>query len=149
MMGAYGETLICDSSFVGHLARRDTTPGRYGRWDKAVLHRVEGAALAVSVVTIAESRAGYVGAGWGGSRLAAAEKVLERFRWIPVERTYVDEWARLRVAARMKGIAISDNDLWIAATASVREQVLVTCSRDHERIAPELPVEVVFLAPPV
>jgi predicted nucleic acid-binding protein len=43
----------------------------------------------------------------------------------------------------------SDNDLWIAATASSRGHALVTCDRDHQRIAPELPIEVVFLAPPV
>jgi predicted nucleic acid-binding protein len=66
-----------------------------------------------------------------------------------VDRSALDEWARLRAAARARGIAISDNDLWIAATAGVREYVLVTCDRDHQRIAPELPVEVVFLAPPV
>jgi predicted nucleic acid-binding protein len=42
-----------------------------------------------------------------------------------------------------------DNDLWIAATASVREAVLVTCDRDHVRIARDLPVEVVYLQPPV
>lgn len=72
-----------------------------------------------------------------------------RFRWLPIQGSYVDEWARLRVAARSKGIAISHNDLWIAATASVRRQVLVTCDRDHVRLAADLPVEVLFLAPPV
>ena len=46
-------------------------------------------------------------------------------------------------------IAIGDNDLWIAATASVKESVLVTCDRDHLRIARDLPVEVVYLQPPV
>jgi predicted nucleic acid-binding protein len=75
--------------------------------------------------------------------------MLEGFLQIPVDRSALDEWARLRAAARARGIAISDNDLWIAATAGVREYVLVTCDRDHQRIAPELPVEVVFLAPPV
>jgi predicted nucleic acid-binding protein len=149
MTGAYSENLVCDTSFVGHMARREIRPGRYGTWDEAVLDRIGAASLAVSVVTIAEAHSGYLSAGWGGSRLAAAERYLERFRWIPLGRTYVDEWARLRAAARARGIAISDNDLWIAATASVREQVLVTCDRDHQRIAPELPVDVVFLAPPV
>jgi predicted nucleic acid-binding protein len=78
-----------------------------------------------------------------------AEENLRRFHSVPVRRRYVGEWARLRAAARTAGIAISDNDLWIAATASVREQMLLTCDRDHQRIAPELPVEVLFLAPPV
>jgi predicted nucleic acid-binding protein len=44
---------------------------------------------------------------------------------------------------------MTDNDLWIAATASVRSQVLVTCDRDHVRIAPELAGEVLYLQPPV
>jgi predicted nucleic acid-binding protein len=53
-----------------------------------------------------------------------------------------------RAMAKANGIAIGDNDLWIAAAASVREHVLVTCDRDHLRIAPELGVEVLCLRPP-
>jgi predicted nucleic acid-binding protein len=52
-------------------------------------------------------------------------------------------------AAWENGIAISDNDLWIAATASMCRSPLVTCDRDHVRIAPELGGEVLYLAPPV
>jgi hypothetical protein len=37
----------------------------------------------------------------------------------------------------------------IAATASVGESVLITCDRDHLRIARDLPVEVLYLQPPV
>jgi predicted nucleic acid-binding protein len=141
--------LICDTSFVGHLANRDKWTDHYEKWGGDTLARIETASLAVSVVTVAEARAGYLGAGWSGSRLAAAEAQLKRFSWIPVDREHADEWARLSVAARSNGVAISDNDLWIAATASVRGQALVTCDRDHVRIAPELGVEVVFLQPPV
>jgi predicted nucleic acid-binding protein len=61
----------------------------------------------------------------------------------------IEEWSRLMAVARAKGVALSDNDLWIAATASSRGHALITCDRDHQRIAPELPIEVVFLAPPV
>jgi predicted nucleic acid-binding protein len=66
-----------------------------------------------------------------------------------IDDPYVNEWARLWVVARRMGVALSDNDLWIAATASVRERTLVTCDRDHVRIAPELGAEVLYLAPPV
>ena len=93
-MTASRETLICDSSFVAHLPRRQKAPGRFDHWDPAVLARIRAANLAVSIVTI-------------------------------------------------------DNDLWIAATASVRERTLVTCDRDHLRIAGELSGEVLYLAPPV
>jgi predicted nucleic acid-binding protein len=100
-------------------------------------------------VTIAESRAGYVNACWGSRKVAKEELALAAFRPILIDDPHLDEWARLSVAARRRGVALSDNDLWIAATASVREGVLVTCDRDHVRIARELPVEVLFFAPPV
>jgi predicted nucleic acid-binding protein len=144
-----GETLICDTSFVWHLLRRSKKPSRYGHWEPAAVDRVEAAFLAISVVTVAETRAGYMVANWGGARIAGVEEDLRRFYPIPVRRRYANEWARLRAAARTAGVAISDNDLWVAATASLREQVLVTCDRDHVRIAGELPGEVLYLAPPV
>jgi predicted nucleic acid-binding protein len=142
------QKLICDTSFVGHLIRRARDPGPYEHWS-AVIDHVQAGELAVSIVTVAEARAGYLNAGWGGARMAEYERRIGRFRWLPIQGTCVNEWARLRVAARTKGIAISHNDLWIAATASVRSQALVTCDRDHARLADDLPVEVLFLQPPV
>lgn len=148
-MARPSETLICDTSFVSHLTAGELRSSRYAHWDPDVLVRVEGALLAVSVVTIAEMRAGYVNAGWGSERVADAERQVARFVPLLIDDPNLNEWARISVAARRRGIALSDNDLWIAATASVREQVLVTCDRDHVRIARDLPVEVVYLAPPV
>jgi predicted nucleic acid-binding protein len=66
-----------------------------------------------------------------------------------IDDPHLNEWARLSTAARASGVALTDNDLWIAATASLRSQVLVTCDRDHVRIAPELAGEVLYLQPPV
>lgn len=84
----------------------------------------------------------------GSSQDRAGRTALARFLPITIDDPHHHEWARLRNAARASGIALSDNDLWIAATASVRESVLVTCDRDHLRIAGDLPVEVVYLRPP-
>jgi predicted nucleic acid-binding protein len=114
-----------------------------------VVDRVGAALLEISVVTVAEVRAGYLGGGWGVRRIAEAERLLADYLRLRIDRSHLDEWARLRVAAQARGIAISDNDLWIAATASVRQSVLITCDRDHVRIARDLPVEVVYLQPPV
>jgi tRNA(fMet)-specific endonuclease VapC len=105
--------------------------------------------LAISVVTIAESRFGYLSAGWGMKRAVEVEQALEGFVPFPADDREADIWARLRAAAKSRGVAIGDNDLWIASTSMARNCPLVTCDRDHERIAPELGVEVVFLAPPV
>jgi predicted nucleic acid-binding protein len=104
--------------------------------------------LAISVVTVAESRAGFLMDRWGPRRMRAGDLDLESFLQIPVDDDALDEWARLRAAARATGTAIGDNDLW-AAAASTRRHVLATCDRDHVRIARDLPVEVVYLQPPV
>jgi predicted nucleic acid-binding protein len=143
------EILICDTSFVSHESRRLQAPGRYRQWEAAVVRRVEGARLAISVVTIAEVRSGQLRDGWGRSRITRSERALARFLPLTIDDPHLHEWARLRNAARSRGVAISDNDLWIAATASVRESVLITCDRDHLRIARDLPVDVVYLQPPV
>jgi predicted nucleic acid-binding protein len=143
------ETLICDTSFVANLLRREIRPGRYRHWGDALLDRVEVASLAISIVTVAELRAGYAGAGWGRRTVTISERMVAGFDRVPIGDSQLNEWARLWVAARARGIAISHNDLWIAATASVREQDLVTCDRDDVRIAPELGVEVLYLQPPV
>jgi predicted nucleic acid-binding protein len=143
------QKIFCDSSFVGHLLRREKQPERYEHWDDAILASIEAASLAISIVTIAEIRAGYLNAGWGRPRVTRGELALARYLPILIDDPHLDEWARLRTAARTRGVALSDNDLWIAATASVRQSVLITCDRDHLRIARDLPVEVVYLQPPV
>jgi predicted nucleic acid-binding protein len=143
------ETLVCDTSFVSHDWRRLRVPDRYRHWDAATVSRLDAARLAISVVTIAEVRFGQLRGRWGDRRIARSERMLARFMPLTLDDPQLDEWARLRNAARAGGIAIGDNDLWIAATASVRETVLVTCDRDHLRIARDLPVEVMYLRPPV
>jgi predicted nucleic acid-binding protein len=114
-----------------------------------VLERVDAGELAISVVTIAEVRAGCIGAGWGGRKITEAELFVASFLPIEIDDPHLHEWARLWAAARLRGIALSDNDLWIAAAASARRQSLVTCDRDQVRIAPDLAVEVLYFAPPV
>lgn len=143
------ETLVCDTSFVGHSSRALRRLDRYERWGGPVVDRIEKGEPAVSIVTIAEVHAGYLKAGWGLRRLVEAERHFDRYRRLPIRWEFAEEWARLRVAAQVRGIAIGDNDLWIAATANVRGHPLVTCDRDHQRIARELAVEVVYLRPPV
>jgi hypothetical protein len=63
-MNAKQSNLICDTSFVGHLARRELRSRRYDDWNEAVLRRIQAASLSVSVVTIAETRSGFLNAGW-------------------------------------------------------------------------------------
>lgn len=148
-MNARRETLICDTSFVGHFLRRKRRPERYVHWDDADVARIRAAILAISIVTIAELRAGYLGAGWGSRRIAETERQWSAYLPLLIDDPYLNVWARLWAATRERGVAIGDNDLWIAATATVRRQTLVTCDRDHVMLAPDLAIEVMFLPPPV
>jgi predicted nucleic acid-binding protein len=148
-MNAHRETLICDTSFVSHLSRRRVRPDRYAHWSADDLARIKAAFLAISIVTVAELRAGYMDAGWGSRKIAETERQWADFLPLLIDDPYLNAWARLWTAAKARGVVLCDNDLWIAATAAVRGQTLVTCDRDHVRLAPELPVEVMFLAPPV
>jgi predicted nucleic acid-binding protein len=143
------ETLICDTSFVSHLLSRQERPERYRHWSADDIARIKASLLAISIVTIGELRAGYMLAGWGSRRIASTERQWAGFMPLLIDDPHVNEWARLWAAARGSGFALSDNDLWIAATASVGSRVLVTCDRDQLRIESELAGEVLYLQPPV
>ena len=128
------ERLVCDTSFVGASAKRAARPERFSHWSKETLDRVEAAILAISVITLAEARYGYLNAGWGAARVEREERRLASFLRIPLDLVIVDEWARLRVLSRRNGWNVGDNDLWIAATATARGHALVTCDDDQARI---------------
>jgi predicted nucleic acid-binding protein len=138
------ELLVCDSSFVGAIAQRRVQPERVAHWDAKVLDRIDRARNAISIVTLAESRAGYLIADWGPRRVEQDERRLRAWGLLPLDGQIVDEWARLRAQSAAIGLKIGDNDLWIAATASSYDAPLVTCDLDQRRIEKLLP-EVIYL----
>ena len=141
------ERLVCDTSFVGASAKRLAQPDRFSDWPKQTLDRIDAAILAISVITLAEARYGYLNAAWGAVRVEREERRLASFLQIPLDLTIIDEWARLKVLSRQNGWNVADNDLWIAATASARAHALVTCDADQARIA-DPALEVLHLPAP-
>lgn len=139
------EILLCDSSFIAPLSALRAHPERYRHWDAGIVERVDAAILAVSVVTLAEARFGYLNAGWGKRKIKEWELRFASFLQIPLDFPDLDEWARLKDLAKRGGIAASDNDLWIAATAATRGHPLITCDKDQLRLDPHIPVEVIYL----
>lgn len=131
------EQLLCDTSFVAISARpRQTTS-----WPRATRQRIDGAILAISVITLAEARYGYLNAKWGDRRIQREERRLANFLRVPLDLAVIDEWARLKVLSRQNGWNLADNDLWIAATASARGLPLLTCDADQGRISdPQLEI---------
>jgi predicted nucleic acid-binding protein len=87
------------------------------------------ASLSISVVTLAELRAGHAKARWGVQRRGQVEQWLRQFPWLSVDEPVADAWAALRDATRRAGRTCSTNDLWIAATGFVRRTPVVTCDR--------------------
>jgi predicted nucleic acid-binding protein len=128
------ELLLCDTSFVAASAKRSAHPEQFAHWLSETVDRIDIAILAISVITLAEARYGYLNAGWGTTRIEREERRLAGFLQIPLDLTIIDEWARLKVRSRQNGWNLADNDLWIAATASARGHALVTCDGDQARI---------------
>ncbi len=97
--------------------------------------------LAVSVITVAELRAGVLAAddlATRDRRLATLTAVLA-LSPLPVDDDVAAAWARLRVTLRDRGLRMAVNDSWIAATAIAHGLALVTQDDDHFEI-PDLSV---------
>jgi predicted nucleic acid-binding protein len=142
------ERLLCDTSFLQHARARRAKPDRYSHWDERILQRIDAAILAISVVTLAEARFGFLNAGWGTKKRDAEEFRLRAFLQVPISARDLDEWARLQNESKAHGLNVGQNDLWIAATATTRGHPLVTCDDDQVRLKPYLPIEVIGLRPP-
>jgi predicted nucleic acid-binding protein len=69
-----------------------------------------------------------------------ADGVLPGILCAGVERAAAPHYARLRHAAKLGGVGINENDLWIAATAAAIGAIVVTRDADFRRL-PSVAVE--------
>lgn len=87
---------------------------------------------AISIVTVAELRAGVLSAPDIESRdrrLSTLERI-SRAAILPVDHGVARVWAGMRAYLAASGKNVSVNDLWIAATAAASEMPVVTQDRD-------------------
>jgi predicted nucleic acid-binding protein len=97
--------------------------------------------LAVSVVTVAELRAGVLAATdvvTRNRRLVTLTETLT-LEAMPVDERVAEEWARLRVLLGGRGNRMPVNDSWIAATTMSLQVPVVTQDDDFDAI-PEVGV---------
>ncbi len=140
------EILVCDTSLVANLAPRAAEPTRYSHWQAEIVDRLDAGIPAISVITLAEVRFGYIKAKWSDARRAREDARISAFLPIPLDMDTVDEWARLKALSVKNGWNTGDNDLWIAATASARAFPLITCDHDQAGIIdPSGKLEVLLL----
>jgi predicted nucleic acid-binding protein len=136
--------LIADTSFVSVLHATTVVPAARNMLPCETRRGIVNAELSISVVTVAELRAGHLKARWGLRRRGQAERWLRRFPYVSVDRSVADAWAALKEASRRQGRSCSENDLWIAATGYARRAPVVTCDRDFLALR-TVGVEVIYL----
>ncbi|MGI8845849.1 MAG: hypothetical protein ACR2HC_06720 [Thermoleophilaceae bacterium] len=84
-IGPAVERLLCDTSFHAHAKKRAQAPERYEHWAPETIERIDAAILAISVMTLAEARYGYLKAGWGERRIAEEEGRLAAYLLVPLD----------------------------------------------------------------
>jgi predicted nucleic acid-binding protein len=130
------ETILCDTSFVS--VTQSATHPRSARsmsaWPAATTTRLNAAILAISVITLAELRAGHIYGNWSAARRARAEALIGSYLLAPLDMAIVDCCADLRATCRQRGVVVPDNDIWIAATAISRGWPLLSCDGHFDAI---------------
>lgn len=99
--------------------------------------------LAISVTVLGEIRYGLERLPAGKRRDALeikAQRVLAALPCTVVTEEAANTYARIRRAVEIEGLALDDNDLWIAATALTLPAVLVSRDSDFARV-PNLEVQ--------
>jgi predicted nucleic acid-binding protein len=130
------EHILCDTNVVGLLQASRKNADVIAHWPQDVRDRLDSAVLAMSVISVAELRGGQIYAGWGSDRRAAAERVMAAYLWVPLDLQIVDRCAEMRAEKQKRGWGAGDNDLWIAATASVRGWPLASTDLDFCDMTP-------------
>ena len=100
---------------------------------------IAGKAVGLPVAVISELMYGALTDGWGVRRRAALAVFINRL--LHLNATYQTAYhaAVIRAECRRRGIAVSENDAWIAATALSLSSVLVSHDRDHLRMRDAVP----------
>lgn len=93
----------------------------------------------ISFVTLSEAREGAILAGWSEATRMELESYLRTYVPIPADHKLTKTWVKLRQLCKSRGIALTENDAWVAATAWQYEIPLLSNDRDFRHI-PEITV---------
>lgn len=115
-------TVVVDTDVVSFLLKGDT---------RAELYRshLQGKALALSFMTVAELYQWAYSRNWGEQKLALLEERLHSYVIVPYDHDLCKQWASVCVERQRLGRPISVQDAWIAATALCHNSPLVTHNR--------------------
>lgn len=103
------------------------------------LRLVKGYTLSFPSVVAGELLYGAYSNRWSERNITALQAYISEFEPLAIRQDTADWWAWLRSRCRRRGIAASENDTWIAATALSLNCVLVSHDRDHLRMRVAVP----------
>ncbi len=130
--------IVADTCIVLHILRNNAIGQAAVKWLRDVEYEYT---LVISVVTKAELHALKIQLGWGANRTAILDAFLQKVTYIDINHTdetllqqyaMIDGYSKGKhpdSKGKMKGgtaHTMGKNDLWIAATASVIDAVLLT-----------------------
>jgi tRNA(fMet)-specific endonuclease VapC len=128
--------LSLDTSVVIHVCRGKETGQKI---DSAYGLRDRPSRPLICVVTVGECLAFARRRNWGVAKLDALHELLREFVVVDINsREVLDRYAELSAAGVSKGWNLGENDLWIAATASAANALLLTTDADFDRVDPSL-----------
>lgn len=128
------ELLLLDTNIVIHLLRNNEVGKRV---DAAFQIRHRPDRPLISVVTVGECLSLVRQFHWGPAKIEAMEALLRELVIVAIDsRPVLERFGELHAWTRSAGRALSDNDLWIAATAAATSAHLVTTDKDFDPLHP-------------
>jgi tRNA(fMet)-specific endonuclease VapC len=126
------ELLLLDTNVVIQVCRGKDTGERI---DKAYGLRSRPDRPLICVVTVGECFAFAKRGQWGEAKQAILREMLAEFVVVDINSHDIFErYAEIHTVSVQSGWNLSDNDTWIAATASVLDAVLLTTDKDFDRV---------------
>lgn len=112
-------TVLIDTNIVSFILKQDTRAKHYAPF-------LDGHRLAISFATVAELFEWAEVRTWGQKRRQQLEQHLTSYLIIPVDIEVCRQWGAIRAEQQAKGMTITTNDAWIAATARRHSLPFVT-----------------------
>jgi predicted nucleic acid-binding protein len=125
---------LLDTNILVHLVR-DNDLGKYV--DATYGLSAGTNAYILSVVTVGELYALAIKFGWGPTKTAALDDLLDNFTWVDInDKQILSAYGEVDAWSLGTGRKMGKNDVWIAATARVTNTTVLTTDKDFDHLHP-------------
>ena len=129
-----GELILLDTNILVHLVRGKELGNRIDA-DYQLRARIERPLI--SVISIGESLALTRKWNWGQGKIDALKRLFTQLVIVDINRpSILDKYTEISAWLEANGLPLPQNDIWIAATASVTDSYLLTTDTDFDRLHP-------------